>query len=154
MLFRSDIFEDRLNAVIEDCGIVAKGINMQCMWGNIHKSGSSHQLHSHPNSVFSGVMYLETPNEGDDYVGDLMFRDPRGVAPYQWVFDYADKRDDPSDMWTFRPEKGLIIIFPSWLEHQANKCSFGADKERISLSFNALIDTTVTKHSIKLNYYD
>ena len=95
--------------------------------------------------MFSGVMYLATPGKDK---GKLFFTDPRGVAPYSYVFEYVDGYNN-HELVEFIPEKGKIIIFPYWLQHGTNPGDFDGG-ERISLSFNVMLKTKINKRSIKL----
>lgn len=140
-----DILIDRMHVALQDQGIMYDDIVINCMWGNSHEGKSQHQVHHHPNCMFSGVMYLATP--GIDK-GNLFFTDPRGVAPYSFVYEY-EKGFNNHELIQFVPEKGKIIIFPSWLQHGTNPGEFGGE-ERISLSFNVMLKTKINKRSIKL----
>jgi len=100
------------------------------MWANINPKGGFNKPHVHSNCLWSGVYYVETPNN----CGNLNIKDPRAVSlmtlprynknlkPYQWKeVSYA-------------PVAGRCIMFPAWLEHyvEPNK----SDNIRISISFN------------------
>lgn len=142
-----DIFLSRVAAAVDDLGILHEDLYVNCMWGNSHIGSSQHQVHHHPNSMFSGVFYLSAP-EG---CGNLFFKDPRGPLPNTYVFDYKEGYNN-FEIYRFKPTKGKIIIFPSWLEHGTEPGDF--EGERISLSFNVMIKTKISKRSIKWNYYD
>ena len=143
-----DLLINRLETALSTTDIKYSGININCMWGNSHSGKSQHELHHHPNSMYSGVIYLATP--GDNFRGNIFFRGPRGVAPYQFL--YPTIRDDYSSQNPFheiRPEVGKIIIFPSWLEHGVHAGDF--EGERISLSFNVFLKFNNTNRSIRLD---
>jgi uncharacterized protein (TIGR02466 family) len=142
-----DIFLSRVAAAVDDMGILHEDLHINCMWGNSHVDKSQHEIHHHPNSMFSGVFYLNAP-EGS---GDLFFTDPRGPISNTYVFDYKPGFNN-FEIYKFKPTQGKIFIFPSWLQHGTQPGNFIG--ERISLSFNVMLKTKVSKRSIKWNYYD
>ena len=95
--------------------------------------GGEHALHSHPDSILSGVFYLKIPEAAPP----IIFNDPRDHYKY---IQYPIKFGNPRDMYKLLPEyvinptEGMILMWPSWLEHQvpASKCS----DERIAIAFN------------------
>lgn len=89
------------------------------IWATMHFSGISHLTHTHPNSLVSGVYYVEIPK--DNY-GMLLLEDPRGPLP---PFDNRIK---------IQPKEGDIVLFPSWLPHQVTPTSI--EQPRISIAFN------------------
>lgn len=98
-------------------------------WAVVNGKYGSNTVHNHPNSLLSGVYYVQAP----DNCGALTFRDPRSVAVMMAppVTDYS--------AWTFRtvsyqPKPGRMLIFPSWLEHGVGP-NLG-DEVRVALSFN------------------
>jgi uncharacterized protein (TIGR02466 family) len=97
------------------------------MWASINKKHDQNLIHSHSNSYhLSGVYYLSVPEDS----GDIVFRDPRPgalSAPNRLFKDDFDHAN-------FTPFAGLMILFPSYLEHFVlpNR----SDEDRISMSFN------------------
>ncbi len=117
------------NEIYQEEGLASEPF-LGTMWANINPKGSFNQPHVHSNCLWSGVYYVETPNN----CGNLNIKDPRAVSlmtlprynknlkPYQWKeVSYA-------------PVAGRCIMFPAWLEHyvEPNK----SDNIRISISFN------------------
>ena len=104
------------------------------MWANINPPGGYNQSHIHPNSLFSGVYFVKTPQNS----GNLMLYDPRpGV---QQSMPPRKKVKLPRELWRetyYDAVPGRIIMFPSWLWHkvETNKSS----DTRISVSFNFIM---------------
>jgi uncharacterized protein (TIGR02466 family) len=107
------------------------------MWSIINPPGSSNRSHIHPASLWSGVYYVQTPENA----GNIEFTDPRTqqlMMPPRYV---PNKKRSPT-CWTkvnFTPKSGLLLIFPSWLYHSvAPNLSEkkGTDSERVIISFN------------------
>ena len=98
-------------------------------WINIHDRGGFNFLHIHDGCLLSGAFYLQVP-EGS---GSLVFRDPRpGVLNSPFKGPHANGHQDIQ----LKPEAGLVVLFPNWLDHYVEP--HGNDQPRISISFNAL----------------
>ena len=54
-------------------------------------------------------------------------------------FSYGEPADMRSDTLMFKPEVGMMIVFPSWLKHTVYP--FYCEGERRSMSFNAYFMT-------------
>tara|TARA_B100001094_G_scaffold86749_1_gene83034 strand:- start:149 stop:730 length:582 start_codon:yes stop_codon:yes gene_type:complete len=97
------------------------------MWANMLKKGDSHPPHTHSNNVFSGVYYLE---DG----APIQFFDPRPQASILHPnLEYTTF--DNSSMVQFNSQKGMGLIFPSWLQHWVPT----TEKDRISISWNIIL---------------
>ena len=103
------------------------------MWANINYPGNFNRPHIHPNSLFSGVYFIKTPQKS----GNLMVYDPRpGV---QMAMPSRKKEQLQSELWRevhYEPVAGRCIMFPSWLWHEVK--SNQSNDTRISVSFNFL----------------
>jgi uncharacterized protein (TIGR02466 family) len=103
-------------------------------WAAICRSGAYHAPHSHPESAWSGVYYVESgaPSPARPLSGVLEFLDPRVGA--QSVRTPGDPYGDP---FRVRPEPGLLLLFPSWLYHWVHP--YTGESPRIAVSFNAAV---------------
>jgi uncharacterized protein (TIGR02466 family) len=101
-------------------------------WATICRSGAYHAPHSHPDSVWSGVYYVDpgTPSAGQPLGGVLEFLDPRAGAE-----SVAAPGDPYGAPFRVRPQAGLLVIFPSWLYHWVHP--YTGQTPRIAVSFNA-----------------
>ena len=103
------------------------------MWANINYPGCFNRPHIHPNSLFSGVYFIKTPQKS----GNLMVYDPRpGV---QMAMPNRKEGQLPSQLWRevhYEPRAGTAIMFPSWLWHEVKPNQ--SNDTRISVSFNFL----------------
>lgn len=101
-------------------------------WANVSRVGNYHRLHNHPGAAWSGVYYVETGGDAPGYPlsGLLELLDPR---------PFTEMVSTPGDPFgqkaIFKPEPGMMVIFPSWLYHFVNP--FFGEGERISVAFNA-----------------
>ena len=103
------------------------------MWANINYPGCFNRPHIHPNSLFSGVYFIKTPQKS----GNLMVYDPRpGI---QMSMPSRKKEQLQPELWRevhYEPKAGRCIMFPSWLWHEVKPNQ--SNDIRISVSFNFL----------------
>ena len=103
------------------------------MWANINGPGNYNRPHVHPNSLFSGVYWIKSPENS----GNLMLYDPR-PGTHMSMPNRTDGKLPP-ELWRevqYSPKAGTCIMFPSWLWHEV-KPNQSSDT-RISVSFNFL----------------
>lgn len=100
-------------------------------WANINASGASHAIHSHPNNFLSGIYYIST-HPGADSVN---FHDPR---PQTGIIrpPVTELTSRNTDQVVVTVSDGLLLMFPSYLEHSVAPNE--SDKLRISISFNMM----------------
>ena len=103
------------------------------MWANINGPGNFNRPHIHPNSLFSGVYFVKTPQKS----GNLMVYDPRpGV---QMTMPNRKEGKLSPELWRevhYEPKAGRCIMFPSWLWHEVKPNQ--SNDTLISVSFNFL----------------
>lgn len=90
--------------------------------------GDCHASHSHPNSLLSGVFYLQVPVES----APILFDDPRPFRKFVALPQLVN-----SNNWErihFIPEDGLFLIWESWIEHKVPKNN--SKDGRITMVFN------------------
>jgi uncharacterized protein (TIGR02466 family) len=111
-------------------------------WAAICRSGAYHAPHSHPDSAWSGVYYVDPGTATPDRPlnGTLEFLDPRAGA--EAVTGPGDPYGEP---FRIRPEAGLLVIFPSWLYHWVHP--YAGHTPRIVVSFNANLASPTVKAS-------
>jgi uncharacterized protein (TIGR02466 family) len=108
-------------------------------WATICRAGAYHAPHSHPDSAWSGVYYVDAGLSDPDrsLSGVLEFLDPR--ARVEVVSAPGGPSGEPVRV---RPEAGLIVIFPSWLYHWVHP--YAGHTPRIAVSFNATLPAPAT----------
>ena len=110
------------------------------MWANVSRKGNSNQYHTHPGSYWSAVAYIDDGYDGDDNPalgGELQLLDPRApltqmAAPDLRLLD--DTGNPLSPEISVRPQSGMIVLFPSWLQHAVRP--FHGEGTRISIAIN------------------
>ncbi len=101
-------------------------------WATVCRAGAYHAPHSHPDSAWSGVYYVNpgSDNREQPLSGVLEFLDPR--AGVEAVTAPGDPYGEP---FRVRPQAGLLVVFPSWLHHWVHP--YSGQGPRIAISFNA-----------------
>jgi uncharacterized protein (TIGR02466 family) len=106
-------------------------------WVSYKHPGQHHTMHSHPNSLISGVFYFGEPT---DKTPAIKFHKLEGGFNVSYLSPklVKDKRELKYSQKEFSIEftPGLLLLFPSHLHHSVplNK----TDKTRCSLAFNVV----------------
>lgn len=96
---------------------------------NRNLPGHNHPRHTHSNSILSGCLYFDFHPAGIKFIRS-------GFPGILW--DKTEFNLNNSDEWTVNPEPGLLLIWPSGLEHQVEHVKH-TDPVRYSLAFNTWI---------------
>jgi uncharacterized protein (TIGR02466 family) len=126
-----EIINVAATGVLEFLKIVYDSLELTGCWANISPPGDAHRPHTHPNNYLSGVYYVQT-QEGADTIS---FDDPRPqtnvISPVT-----SEITDENAGQIHITTRNGLLVLFPSWLQHQVppNK----SDQARISIAFNIM----------------
>ena len=103
-------------------------------WLNYTETNQYHHKHTHPNSLVSGVFYINCHEEHDKI---KFFNDN-----YKTIkLEIKDWNMWNSESWWFSVKTGDVILFPSSLNHMVETKQ--GDNTRISLAFNVFIKGTV-----------
>lgn len=106
-------------------------------WANEATANQFHQKHKHPNSVISGVMYLG--EKVDESLPPIRFH--RTLEMFPLEFSFEELNEFNATCRTFQPVDGMLMLFPSLLEHDVEQNK--SDVPRLSLSFNTYVRGTV-----------
>jgi len=104
-------------------------------WFNYTKSDQFHHKHNHPNSLISGVFYINADKEVDSITFHKDFLED-GIKLNTTKYNMFN-----AISCTFPVETGNILLFPSSLIHGVGKKK--GNNIRISLSFNVFIKGTI-----------
>ena len=92
-------------------------------WANVLREGGYNKIHNHPGALLSGCYYVSVGNPDSDpeFNGWIEFQDPRPGNVH-------------GGKERVKPEVGMLLLFPGWLNHYVNP--FRGEGERISIAFN------------------
>ena len=122
-----------------------KGTLSASGWATICRKGTYHAPHSHPDSAWSGVYYVDPGTDNPDHPlsGVLEFLDPR--AGVEAVTAPGDPYGEP---FRVRPQAGLLVVFPSWLYHWVHP--YAGQTPRVAVSFNATMASGAEVNCIRV----
>lgn len=124
--------QDYFNKVLSTTDAVKPFITQS--WLNYTETNQYHHKHEHPNSLVSGVFYVNCHEQFDKI---KFFRnDYQTIKP-----EIKDWNLYNSESWWFTVKTGDIILFPSSLTHMVETKE--GDNTRISLAFNVFIKGTI-----------
>jgi len=124
--------QDYFNKVISPANNITPYITQS--WLNYTETNQYHHKHAHPNSLVSGVFYINCHEEHDKI---KFFNDN-----YKTIkLEIKDWNIWNSESWWFPVKTGDVILFPSSLTHMVETKQ--GDNTRISLAFNVFIKGTV-----------
>lgn len=120
-----------LIGVMDFLEIKHQGLMITNCWGNMARRGASHQHHTHPNNLLSGVYYVKIPEKS----ARIVFADPRPQAhimiPAYKRYTQQNAAEHPFDV-----AEGQMLVFPSWFSHSVEEHE--SDEERVSIAFNGV----------------
>jgi len=103
-------------------------------WLNYTETNQYHHKHQHPNSLVSGVFYINCDNKFDK----IKFFNDKYLTIKPEIKDWNIWN---SETWWFPVKTGDVILFPSSLTHMVETKQ--GKNTRISLAFNVFIKGTV-----------
>lgn len=101
------------------------------MWANVNRRGQYNKMHFHPGSTWSGTYYVDAgdpPPVDRPLSGHLGIVSPNHAASMSF---FAGEIPHARDI---RPESGLMILIPSYLQHTVYP--YEGQRPRISIAFN------------------
>jgi uncharacterized protein (TIGR02466 family) len=98
-------------------------------WANVDNNWSIRVPHSHPESAFACVYYIN----GNEESGALEFINPNLAQPRTIFPEHIAVRNEfTGGNFHIQPSPGRLVIFPAWLYHYVN--SGTGNDERISIA--------------------
>ena len=130
------IFQNYVKESVEEIGwnYDSDRVKIEAMWSIINKKGDFNIQHNHPNAYLSAAYYVKAPKD----CGEIVFYDPRPAPVYS-----HPRAKTPNilnaTINSVNPEEGLLVLFPSYLEHSVNPNQ--SEEQRIVISFNVRLDS-------------
>ena len=144
----SDTILHHAGKLFDNLGLKRDSEKVVCMWANISKAHNKHMLHMHPNSYYSAVVYFTCPQPNPGAFG---IRDPRqALMTTWWEYDRSNEYSDRTK--EIVPEEGLLLLFPSWLEHGVQSGNFSKYERRVSLSCNIMPQCNIEDFTHRYHY--
>jgi hypothetical protein len=121
--------------------------SIEGMWFQYSRHGAFHDVHTHGNCSWSSV-YIVQIDDDEQRVQHPIYGEANGVTRFYGpnftalggAFVDAGNAYLLPPSHDFAPVAGQLLLFPSWLSHQA--LPYDGEKERIIISFNASIHAT------------
>ena len=131
-----DFFSDFILEIEKQANNFAKEIEINQslkltnLWININGYKDFNLRHTHESSIISGVFYVKVPDKS----GKITFYHPAfKLMMREWNVNLKHNHYT-SSVWSIPPQKGRLLLFPSWLEHEVSPNL--SQESRISISFN------------------
>lgn len=141
------IAQDSLNFWVNEIMMIQPGLELQLTqsWMNTTKPGQVHHNHYHPNSIVSGVMYINAIDDKDR----IMLLDP---TPVPYKFTVKEHNLFNSEEYHLSVKTGDIVLFPSLMFHGVPPVT--ANHDRVSLAFNSFWKGTLGFANDSTNYLE
>jgi uncharacterized protein (TIGR02466 family) len=110
-------------------------------WLNFTGKDQYHPRHTHPNSFFSAVLYLQTTE--DDCID---FYRPDDPASHNYEIHTSNPGPFNSKLWRIPVKDNLLLVFPSTLPHSVSNVTHNT--LRVSLSFNTYLKGEISSPHI------
>jgi uncharacterized protein (TIGR02466 family) len=115
------------------------------MWANITAPNRWHHMHFHANCLFSGILYVTTPKD----CGSTIFQDPRMhsrmIEPSYWENNTLNSTEFHAP-----PERGRMLMWPSFLSHSVDYGTAKESEDRIVVAFNIMIRGLIDRRTARL----
>lgn len=143
--YDADKKDDALNDLLFHIGSLVQAIHqtdrkgevvLSNAWCNINRKDGMNIPHTHPGSMYSGVIWLKASEGAGEFV--IQETDDRIMIQAEpWYGRIKDPTKVPPHWCTeyfFKPIEGDILVFPGFLSHQVMPNN--NEDDRISVSFN------------------
>lgn len=103
-------------------------------WCHITRDGGFHDMHAHPDSSWSAIYYLD--------VGDMQAGTTNGVNRFynpnhSMYVDAGTSWMQGQTSTDFFGEPGMLVIFPSWVQHSA--ITYRGTRDRLVIAANCRV---------------
>jgi len=115
-------------------------------WTNITEPGENHHQHFHPNSIVSGVIYIQADINNDE----IVFTNTKEIS--HWQFDVQNHNGYNSHLYHLPIRTGAMVLFPSHVFHGVPETT--STQTRISLAFNSFYEGKIGMENDGVNYLE
>ena len=127
--------KNNINLAIEDMGwdLTNQSVKIKSIWAIVNEKDAWNQKHHHSNNDLSAAYYVSA----HENCGDIVFYDPRPAPVHNHpISKKANKLN--ATVNSIKPEPGMLVLFPSYLEHSVNPNL--SEKKRVVISFNLSLE--------------
>jgi uncharacterized protein (TIGR02466 family) len=124
------LLQNQLNVYAKEVFCYDCDVYITHSWINVNPPKSCHYSHNHVNSIFSGVFYIQVP---EDSPGLKIWNDRTSmfyITPNKF-------NSFNSHGMLINVKQGDIVLFPSEMQHEVSQNNSSID--RISLAFNSFV---------------
>jgi uncharacterized protein (TIGR02466 family) len=142
-LFKFEQFRWLLDSIIALGNTLApefctdKKFNDGHLWANVNGPGDFNAMHTHPESILSGAVYLKFDSEEQGIIEFFDAREGSPTSQWQCYMQFEDKNAFTEPVHSVVPREGDILFFPGWAKHWVSPNL--SDHDRVSVSFNMSI---------------
>ena len=115
--------------------LTSQSVNIKSIWAIVNEKDAWNQKHHHSNSDLSAAYYVSA----HENCGDIVFYDPRPAPVHNHPISKNPNKLNAT-VNSIKPEPGMLVLFPSYLEHSVNPNL--SNKKRIVISFNISLEKT------------
>ena len=130
-----EAIKNNINTALNDMGwdLTNQSVKIQGAWAIINEKNAWNQKHHHSNSDLSAAYYVSA----HDNCGDIVFYDPRPAPVHKHPMSKIPNKLNATRR-EIKPEPGMLILFPSYLEHSVRANL--SDEKRVVISFNLILE--------------
>jgi hypothetical protein len=135
---------DFVRAIVEPMTVDRAGNRQQIAWrvgcrAQVMRHGHSSEFRTNPGALWSAEYFVDDGGVGADRSlgGEFEIQDPRGVATVMYAPYLTFAGEDGAALGEAQrlvPQRGMAVVFPSWLSHGARP--YLGTGERISIAIN------------------
>ena len=133
-----ECIKDNINLSINDMGwdLINQSVKIKSVWAIINEKDAWNQKHHHSNSDLSAAYYVSAHED----CGDIVFYDPRPARVYKQPIAKSPNKLNGT-VSSIKPEAGMLVLFPSYLDHSVNPNI--SNKKRVVISFNLSLEKNI-----------
>ncbi len=130
-----EAIKNNLNNALKDMNwdLNLQNVKIKSAWAIINEKDAWNQKHHHSNSDLSAAYYVSAYEN----CGDIVFYDPRPAPVHNHPISKSPNSLNAT-VNSIKPEEGMLVLFPSYLEHSVNPNL--SNKKRIVISFNLSLE--------------
>lgn len=133
-----DLIKQELRDLLGYYRLSHTNIDLASMWINISSKYCFNVTHTHKPTNLAGVLWVKIPPNS----GDFVFTFPESYFDPNIILSTQESYREEIGLHagiTEHPKEGKMILFPSYMPHRVEMNH--SDEDRISISFNLMINT-------------